>query len=266
MHTELSIALAQLENTADPAINLQKAHRFAQQAVSQGADMLIFPEMYMAFAEPDTPLAKIVEEDNGAFVEGLKALAAETGLTITSGCWEASSSDEHVYNTTYTLGPDGNTLAAYRKVHLFDALNMRESDLVTPGDELPPVIDIAGLKVGFATCYDLRFPEIFRYLSGQGAQLIIMPSAWYQGSMKETHWLTLLAARAVENTLYMAGCNLIGPGFCGRSALFDPFGVQLANAGEAETLLIGKISTARIDSVRQKLPCLQNQRSDLFPA
>jgi predicted amidohydrolase len=149
---------------------------------------------------------------------------------------------------------------------LFDALNLRESDLVMPGDELPPVIDIAGLKIGFATCYDLRFPEIFRYLSGQGAQLIIMPSAWYQGAMKETHWLTLLAARALENTLYMAGCNLIGPGFCGRSALFDPFGVQLANAGEAETLLIGKISTDRIDSVRQKLPCLKNRRSDLFPA
>lgn len=264
MHTELNIALAQLENTVDPTSNLEKARRFARQAVSQGADMLIFPEMFMALAEPDTPLAKIVEKDNGSFVEGLKALAIETGLTITSGCWEASKSDAHVYNTSYTLSPDGNTLAAYRKVHLFDALNKRESDLVMPGDERPPVIDIAGLRVGFATCYDLRFPEMFRYLAGQGAQLIIMPSAWYQGSMKETHWLTLLAARAVENTIYVAGCNLIGPGFCGRSAVFDPFGVQLANAGEAETLLIEKISTERIDSVREKLPCLKNQRSDLF--
>jgi predicted amidohydrolase len=266
MPVELTLALAQLENTVDPARNLEKASQFARQAASLDADVLVLPEMFMALAEPDTPLVKIVRKDQGAFVEGLKSLAVETGLTITCGCWEASDSNEHVYNTTYTLSSDGNILAAYRKLHLFDALSMRESDLVMRGDELPPVIEIAGVRVGFATCYDLRFPEMFRYLSGQGAQLIIMPSAWYQGSMKETHWLTLLAARALENTLYMAGCNLIGPGFCGRSALFDPFGVQLANAGEAETLLIGKISTDRIDSVRQKLPCLQNRRSDLFPA
>lgn len=113
---------------------------------------------------------------------------------------------------------------------------------MVPGTALPPVLEIAGIRVGFAICYDLRFPERFQYLSGQGAQLIIVPSGWYQGPMKEDHWLTLLRARAIENTLYVAGCNLIGSSFCGRSSPFDPFGVQLVSAGEEETLLLGKLT------------------------
>jgi predicted amidohydrolase len=137
--------------------------------------------------------------------------------------------------------------------------------MVMPGTSLPPVVEIAGIRVGFAICYDLRFPELFRYIAGQGAQLIIVPSAWYQGPMKKDHWLTLLQARAIENTLYVAGCNLIGPSFCGCSSLFDPFGVKLASAEEEETLLLGKINADRIDMVRQKLPCLLNRRSDLLP-
>jgi predicted amidohydrolase len=136
---------------------------------------------------------------------------------------------------------------------------------MVPSNSLPPVIEIAGIRVGFAICYDLRFPELFRYLSGQEAQLIIIPSAWYQGPMKEDHWLNLLRARAIENTIYVAGCNLTGPSFCGRSSLFDPFGVQLVSAGEEETLLLGKINANRIDIVRQKLPCLLNRCSDLLP-
>jgi predicted amidohydrolase len=83
--------------------------------------------------------------------------------------------------------------------------------------------------------------------------------------MKEDHWLNLLRARAIENTFYVAGCNLIGPSFCGRSSLFDPFGVQLAGAGEEEALLVGKINADRIDVVRKKLPCLLNRRRDLLP-
>jgi predicted amidohydrolase len=265
MHNELTIAMAQLEITPDPIANLKKGEVFARQAAAQGADMIVFPEMFMGHPDPDCPPAKIIEKDKGTFIEGLKVLALETELTVTAGCWEASQDNQRAYNTIYTLSPEGKMIAAYRKIHLFDALSVRESDLMMPGDGLPPVIDIAGIRVGFAICYDLRFPELFRYLSGQGAQLVIVPSAWYQGPMKEDHWLTLLRARAIENTLYVAGCNLIGPSFCGRSSLFDPFGVPLTDAGEDESLLFGKVSNDRVDAVRQKLPCLQNRRSDLFP-
>ena len=265
MQTILTIALAQLEIATDPAVNFDKAEIFTQQAASQGADIIVFPEMFMGLPTPDRPPIKIVEDDENTFIERLKNLSSEMGIGITAGCWENYEDSQLVYNTAYTISPEGRTIAAYRKMHLFDALSVRESDTMAPGNVLPPVIQIAGIRIGFAICYDLRFPELFRYLSDQGAQLVIIPAAWYQGPMKEDHWLNLLRARAIENTFYVAGCNLIGPSFCGRSSLFDPFGVQLAGAGEEETLLIGKINADRIDVVRNKLPCLLNRRRDLLP-
>lgn len=265
MQPDLTIAMAQLKTTPQPAENLAKAETAVHQAVSRGADILVFPEMFMGLPTPKYPPAKIAVTDGGAFLKGLKSLATQAALTISAGCWEVGPDHGRAYNTVYTISPQGRTLAAYRKTHLFDALSVRESDTMAPGHALPPVVEISGIRVGLAICYDLRFPELFRYLAGQGAQLVIVPSAWYQGPMKEDHWLTLLRARAIENTFYVAGCGLIGPSFCGRSALFDPFGVPLANAGEEEELLMGEVNAGRIDGVRRKLPCLQNRRRDLLP-
>ncbi len=93
---------------------------------------------------------------------------------------------------------------------------------------------------------------------------MIVPSAWYAGPMKEEHWLTLLQARAIENTMYVGGVNLCGPPFAARSAVFDPFGVMLAGAGEGETVVSARIEGARIEAVRTKLPSLTHMRSDLF--
>ena len=263
MPSSLTIAIAQLETTPDPLLNANKAKVFARRASEQGADMIVFPEMFMGQPTPDRSPAMIAAQDDGAFLNTLSALAAETGIHITAGCWESIPGHPLVHNTAYTVSPKGRTIAAYRKIHLFDALNVRESDTMAPGQALPPVVNIAGIKVGFAICYDLRFPEIFRYLALQGAQLIVVPSAWYQGPIKEAHWLTLLRARAIENTLYVAGCNLVGPSFCGRSGLFDPFGIQVAGAGEEETLLVGTIDADRVDRVRQKLPSLRNRRTSI---
>jgi predicted amidohydrolase len=261
MSTRLTIAMAQLENTAYPEANLQKAQIFSRQAVKQGADILVFPEMFMGRPLPDRPPAKIVEDDGGEFLRGFAALAEASGLSIIAGCWEKSRDPKRVYNTACIFSPEGKTIAAYRKLHLFDALNVRESDTMVQGDALPPLVEIKGMKIGIGICYDLRFPELLRYLALQGAQAVILPSAWYQGPMKEDHWLTLLRARAIENTLYVAGCNLVGPSFCGRSVLFDPFGVCLADAGESEKMLVGTISSDRLDVVRQKLPSLANRRN-----
>ncbi len=269
MKNHFTIALAQIEITTDPAINLKKVDTIARKSASQGTDWVVFPEMTMGLPTPDDPPIKIVKTGGKAFLDGLTAIAAETGQIITAGGLEAGPDDQRAYNTAYTIAPNsempaGQMLAAYRKIHLFDALSVRESDVMAPGGERPPVIDVSGIRVGFATCYDIRFPELFRYLADQGSQLIIVPSAWYQGPMKEDHWLTLLKARAIENTLYVVGCNLIGPSFCGRSVIFDPFGVPLASAGEEETLILGKIRVERIEAVRSKLPCLQNRRRDIF--
>jgi predicted amidohydrolase len=260
MSNSLTIAMAQSENTTNPGENFKKAEVFARRAAEQGADILVFPEMYMGRPLPDRPPAKIVEEDGGRFVAGLGSLAEATGLFVVAGCWENSADPKRVYNTAIAFSPTGEKVAAYRKLHLFDALNVRESDTMVPGEAFPPLVEVKGMKIGIGICYDLRFPELLRYLALQGAQAILLPSAWYQGPMKEDHWLTLLRARAIENTLYMAGCNLVGPSFCGRSVLFDPFGTSLADAGETEKLLVCPISSDRVDAVREKLPCLANRR------
>jgi predicted amidohydrolase len=216
--------------------------------------------MFMGLPSVERPPHRIAGDDGGAFAKGLAALAVKTGIHITAGCWEAGPDHRRVYNVAQTFSPEGRTPAAYRKVHLFDALNVRESETMAPGDALPPVLDVAGTRVGFAICYDLRFPELFRHLAVQGAQVIVVPSAWYQGPVKEVHWTTLLQARAIENTLYVAGCNLVGASFCGRSALFDPFGIQVIGAGEGEELLVGTVCADRISAVRKKLPSLENRR------
>jgi predicted amidohydrolase len=260
MTNRLTLALAQLETTPDPAANLASAETVARKAAAGGADLVVLPEMFMGMPLPDRPPAVIAAEDDGAFLRGIGALAADTGVFITAGCWESGPDDRRVYNTAYTVSPDGANVAAYRKLHLFDALNVRESDTMAPGNALPPLVTIAGIQVGFAICYDLRFPELFRHLAVNGAELIVVPSAWYQGPLKEDHWLTLLRARAIENTLYVAGCNLVGAAFCGRSSVFDPFGVPVAGAGEEPTLLTAVVDAERIAAVRGKLPSLKNRR------
>ncbi|MBA3969143.1 MAG: hypothetical protein H0X52_03490 [Gemmatimonadetes bacterium] len=121
------------------------------------------------------------------------------------------------------------------------------------------------MRVGLAICYDLRFPELFRNLVERGADLIVVPSAWYAGPHKEDHWLTLLRARAIENTVYVAGVNLIGSAFAGRTSLIDPFGVITATATESVNTVYGRIASARIAQVRQKLPALSHCRKDLYP-
>ncbi|MEJ5366444.1 MAG: carbon-nitrogen hydrolase family protein [Desulfosoma sp.] len=264
MDVVVTLAVAQVEGSPDPARNLETARRHAQAAAEEGAKILVLPEMFMGLPSPGHPPVRLLRDTAVNFVDELARTAQSFGMSIVAGIWEPSPDPDRVYNTAVILGPEGETLAAYRKLHLFDALNVRESKTMVAGDQPPPVVSIHGLRVGLAICYDLRFPELFRYLADQGAEAVLVPSAWYQGSMKEDHWLTLLRARAIENTFYVAGCNLIGASFCGRSTIFDPFGVPVASAGEGEDLVSARISSQRVRSVRQKLPSLQNRRKDLF--
>jgi predicted amidohydrolase len=210
-------------------------------------------------------LATVSEPLDGPFVNSLSAMAAEHGSAIVCGVWESVPGDAHrAANVAIAIGPDGTLLARYHKTHLFDALSIRESDQMTGGHTPPPLFSLNGVQLGLAICYDLRFPELFRYLALKGADAVLVPSAWYAGPMKEEHWLTLLRARAIENTLYVAGADLCGPPFAARSAIFDPFGVMLAEAGEGEAVISARVEKARLEEVRTKLPSLTHVRWDTF--
>lgn len=257
---QLNLALGQVSNHLQPEKNLELAEQFSAMAVQKGADLLVLPEMFMALPEKRKSLHTLAEPLNGAFVTALGKLASRHSVAIVAGVWEECPGQDRVYNTAVMLSPRGKVLAAYRKLHLFDALSLKESDTMVSGAEPPPVISFKGFKVGLAICYDLRFPELFRYIARNGADLVLVPSAWYAGPLKEDHWLTLLRARAIENTLYVAGANLTGAAFCGRSTVFDPFGVPLAGAGEDAQLVLADISRERIGEIRTKLPSLANCR------
>lgn len=261
----LNIAVAQVPVSEKPEENLDVAIRHAREAAGRGADLLVFPEMFMARPEEGKTLADVAEPLDGAFVLGLANLAKEHQMAIISGIWETVPGEkEKAANVSVVIGADGEILARYHKIHLFDALSVRESVRMTGGDKLPPVFAIKGMNIGIAICYDLRFPELFRSLANRGADAVIVPAAWYAGPLKEEHWLTLLRSRAIENTIYVAGAGLCGPPFAGRSAIFDPFGVALADAGEAEFLLTARLERQRIDEVRAKLPVLGHIRRDIF--
>ena len=265
MATKLTVSLAQTIVSHDPKENLKTARRFLQQAIARKTDLIVFPEMFMALPQKGTPLTAVAEPINGPFVSALSAMAAEHGIAVMCGIWQTVKGDgKRAANVVVALGPDGTLLARYNKVHLFDALTVRESDLMLGGDEPPPVFTLKGIVMGMAICYDIRFPELFRYLATKGAEAVLVPSAWYAGPMKEEHWLTLLQARAIENTMYVCGANLCGPEFAARSTIFDPFGVMLAGSGEGEALVTAQILQARIREVREKLPSLTHVRMNLF--
>jgi len=264
MIQSLKLVLAQVQGSPIPDENLAAARDAAPKAAALGADLVVFPEMFMALPAPDRGLAEIAEPLDGPFVGALAALASECNLNIVAGIWESVPDETRVFNSAIVISAQGEFLAVYRKLHLFDALNVRESDSMIQGDSVPPMVTVKGFHIGFAICHDLRFPELFRSLALRGAHLIVVPSAWYSGPLKEDHYLTLLKARAIENTLYVGGADQTGGEFCGRTSLFDPYGVPIAGAGEGPALVLGEISLARLDEVRSKVPTLRQCRLELF--
>ncbi len=260
MKRTMPIALAQAKASPDPGLNLETARDWTCEAARRGARIIVFPEMFMALPKKDAPLSATAEPLDGSFVTALAGMAKENNLWLAAGVWERIPDSDRVHNAAVLLSPSGKLSTAYRKLHLFDGLGIRESDRMAPGDALPEIVEAEGLRIGLSICYDLRFPELFRYLSDLGVDLILVPSAWYAGPLKEDHWLTLLKARAIENTCYVAGANLAGGPFSARSAVIDPFGVALADGGEAPGLVFAEIDPERIGAVRENLPALNHRR------
>src|SRR5215470_2467980 len=170
----MRVALCQLPVSPDPAVNLGRVREAVAEAARQGADLAVFPEATQARFGSD--LRAVAEPLDGAFGTGLATAAQESGVALVVGVFEPAP-DGRVYNTAVAYDGTGDLAAAYRKIHLFDALGERESAVVAPGSE-PVVADLAGVKVGLATCYDVRFPELARALAVRGAELIAVPAAW----------------------------------------------------------------------------------------
>jgi predicted amidohydrolase len=265
----MRVTLCQIPVSSRPDVNLRRIELALTSASEQGSELAIFPEGSMVRFSAD--LRAVAQPLDGPFGSGLARAAAATGVAVIAGLFEPAD-DGRVYNTAVAFDGSGQLVAAYRKIHLFDALGQRESDTVAPGDELV-VAELAGLKVGLLTCYDVRFPELARALAVIGADLIAIPSAWASGLFKEEHWVTLVRARAIENTIWVASAGQVpdpdepptrAPTGVGRSLLVDPMGTTRLDLGSAPGIGTGVVDLEVTMRTRSVLPSLQHRRPELF--
>jgi len=263
----VAIAVAQFAPGDDTADNLERMSRLAGDAANRGALLVVFPE-YSSYFTPtmDASWAEHAQGLHGPFVRALAELASELGIHVVAGLVERIQGETRVANTLVALDPSGELVAYYRKVHLYDAFGQRESEWIVPGPvEAPQTFAFGGFTVGLQTCYDLRFPEVTRQLVDAGADLVLVPSEWVRGPLKEAHWRTLATARAIENTVYLAAADHAPPVGVGNSLIVDPMGVELAGLGEEVGTAVAWITPARVTEVRRINPALQLRRFTVVP-
>ncbi|KJL44686.1 MULTISPECIES: carbon-nitrogen hydrolase family protein [Microbacterium] len=266
MTETLPIGVAQFAPTADAAVNLESIAQLVATASARGARVVVFPEYSSYFVDPfDESLAANAQALDGLFVQALTRLAAQHDLTIVAGLLERGSDGERVRNTAVAVDATG-LIAHYRKLHLYDAFGQRESDWVEPGEpEAPQTFELGGLRFGLMTCYDLRFPEVGRLLVDAGADVFVVPAEWVRGPLKEHHWRTLLHARAIENTVFVAAADHPPPLGVGNSLVVDPQGVELAAVGTSTDVAVAHLDVGAIERVRRVNPALTLRRFGVGP-
>jgi len=263
----MRIGLAQVTTSESKEDNLGRALEIISGASARECDILVLPELFMAHLAREVPQERaleIAEPVDGPFVNELRARAKQEGIHVAVGILERDRETNRLYNTAVLITSDGSLAQAYRKTHLYDAFRFKESDRYTPGSRLPEVTKTSQGDLGLLICYELRFPELARHLTLSGAAVILAPSAWFAGPLKEEQLMTLVKARALENTVYVAVASQVGHGYSGRSMVADPMGVTIADAGEEEKLLVSDVDLGRIERVRGTLPALGQRRVDLY--
>jgi len=255
----VEIGIAQYAPGQDKNANLRQLADVAGQAAGRGAQLLVAPEFAMFTATSmDHRYVESAEPIDGPFVTALIGLARERQLIVVAGINEAHH--DRIFNTIVAVGPHG-LLCHYRKIHLYDAYGFRESAVVAAGPIVEPAtFALGGLTFGLQTCFDLRFPEVTRRIVDAGADVLLLPAQWVPGPLKEEHWSTLIRARAIENTMYVAAADQCAPTGAGRSMLVDPMGVVVAALGEAAGLAVGSASAQRVAAVRRINPALGLRR------
>lgn len=261
------VAVVQFAPGVDRDENLATLRVLAARAVERGAGLVVAPE-YSAYFSPELGADWIAAAEplDGPFVSGLGAIARDLGIVLVAGLIEKGARPDRFRNTIVAVGADGGVRAVSRKLHLYDAFGARESDWAEPGDIEPPqLFAFAGVQVGIQTCYDVRFPEVTRRLVDAGADLVLIPAEWVRGPQKEHHWRTLVTARALENTIYVAAADHAPPIGVGCSLIVDPMGVTVASIGDETDAVVAFPTQARIDEVRAVNPALRLRRFGVSP-
>lgn len=262
----MAIAVAQFAPAASTQTNVETIAQLVAAASARGARVVLFPEYSSYFIDPfDESLAANAEALDGSFVTALTELARTHGVHIVAGLLERGSDDRRVRNTVVALD-GGGLLAYYRKMHLYDAFGQRESDWVEAGEYTEAATFVVdGLRFGLMTCYDVRFPEVGRLLADAGADVFLVPAEWVRGPLKEHHWRTLLHARAIENTVFVAAADHPPPLGVGNSMVVDPQGVEIAAIGTTTDIAVAHIGRDAVERVRRTNPALRLRRFGVVP-
>lgn len=273
MEAEVKVAALQMTSTADVDGNVETALRLCEKAAGDGAKLIVLPECFAHLGPGNGKLA-IAEAlppstAPGPIWTAFAALAQRCQIELVlGGFWERSSEPDRVHNTSVLMGADGQMRAAYRKMHLFDVdlpdgTRLRESDTQVAGAE-PVVAETVAGKLGMSICYDVRFPELYRALVDQGAELLSVPAAFTLTTGKD-HWHVLLRARAIESQCYVVAAAQTGHHFgerrsYGHALICDPWGTVLAECGEGEGFALARVSPSVLRRVRRAVPSLQHRR------
>jgi len=258
----LRVGILQFGSTGDKLKNVEKILTLARKVE---ADIVVLPEYSMLDIAGRNPVEvyEASEAVDGPFVSGFERFARENSTHVLVSLLERATYPK-VYNTAVVVSPREEVLAVYRKLHLFDALGARESDYMVPGERPSSIFEVGGSKLAVAICFDLRFPELFRYYGLQGAEVVLVPSAWYGGPMKEETLRFLARARASENTYYVVVADQYSSRFTGRSMVVDPFGTVLLDLGLGERYVEFDIDVDYVYQARKSLPLLELRRSDVY--
>lgn len=260
---EAKIALAQTTSSKNYKENLEKARTYMERAKKADAKMIVFPEYFMTYY-PDEQYTDKAQTLDGPFVQKIKYYTKTYGLWTVFGMNQQSENKNKSYNTLVVLDNLGEIKGTYHKTHLFDAYSWKESGDTVPGEKFFEPIDTPFGKMGLATCYDLRYPEVARHAFHGNASLMIYSSAWVQGEDKLTQWKALLQARAIENQMYVLGCNHVSKTYMGYSYGVDPMGNYIIEGSAAEDMFVATIDSHIIEKVRRENPIRDNQRTDLY--
>lgn len=266
--SRIPVAVLQLDTQDNPDENRARAISMVDEASRRGARLVVLPEAIVCLGDVQARKAA-AEPLNGPTTKLLCEAAKRNGIYLVGGSFmEARQGQEKVYNTSLFIGPDGNILSVYRKIHLFKIdvpgeVVFDESEAVAGGEDVTVCESPYGI-IGFSICYDLRFPELYRALSERGAMIITVPAAFAMKTGKD-HWETLLRARAIENQVYVLASAQIGTKpdgtVCyGRSMIVDPWGTIVAQAQDSESVVMAELDMDHLARIRRLLPALENRR------
>jgi omega-amidase len=240
--------------SGSPEKNMVRAEALINAAAERGAQVALLPELWTTGYALEG-FAAAAKEQSGPTLDFLKAAARRCNMAIVGGSFPTEGPDG-VYSTCHIISAEGEVLARYSKEHLFPLLN--EPQYLRPG-EAGIVTDTPLGPWGALICFDIRFPESARELAYDGARVLWVPAEWPMPRLE--HWRTLLRARAIENQYFVVAANRCGEGdnthWGGHSAIIDPWGKTLAEAGEEEEVLVADLPMSMVDEVRARIPCFE---------